>query len=402
MSCGSVGNIRIEPVNVSWEIEEQWHIECAPDVSSSLQNKYFTIRDVDDDKHHVWFNVGGAGADPAPSGSTGHPVAISANATASTIASAIAAALSGSYASLKIQDILYTAVNAGMGGNSITINYNDTVSAGSEAVTVTGNVITVDMDDGASTAAQIETAFLASAPALLLVSVAVDSGDESDPQVAFGSAVPLAGGTTASTDFEATADGGEVSITTIGAADVTDYEDFNTDFIFTQCQEGGSTDLGLLDGNVEPAFEEKLLEVMAHQSGSNVLAELRQGFSVEVPLTMKECDAAHLRDIFASAGGGAYIPNAGTELFGWGSSRLGQPTIRQARRLILHPVALDDSDLSRDVCFWKAYPIPDTLVFSGEDPQTLAVSFKCYLDDSKPNEVSMMSYGDWSQIIPGA
>lgn len=402
MSCGSVGNIRIEPVNLTWEIEEQWHVQCSPDVSLSLQNKYFFIYNLDGDKFHVWLNVNGAGTDPAPSGSTGIEVAVATNASASDIAAAIAAKLGGAYASLKIQDITYTAVNPGTGGNSITINYNDTVSAGSEAVTVVGNAITIDMEDGASTAQQIADAIDASAPALALISYAIDSGDEADVQSAFGAAVNLAGGQAAG-DWESSDMGsGEVSITVVGAGDVTDFADFNTGFEFTQCQEGGSTDLGLLDGNVEPAFEEKLLEIMAHQSGSTVLAELRQGLGVEVPVTMKECDAAHLRDVFASASGGAMTPVNGTELFGWGSSRLGQPTIRQARRLIMHPVSLASSNKTRDVCFWKAYPIPDTLVFSGEDPQTLSLSFKCYLDDSKPEEVSMFSYGDWSQLIPGA
>jgi hypothetical protein len=402
MSCGNVGNIRIEPVNCSWEIEEQWHVLCSPDVSLSLQNKYFTIRDADDDKHHVWFNVNGAGADPAPASSTGHPVAIATNASASTIAAAIATALSGAYATKQIQDLLYTARNAGTAGNSITIDYNSGGTAGSEVVGVVSSAITVTIETGVSTAQQIATALGLSAAAMALVSVAVDSNDSADPQVSFGAAVNLTGGASASTDFEATSDGDEVTITTIGAADVTDYADYNTDFVLTQCQEGGLTDLGLLDGNVEPAFEEKLLEIMAHQSGSNILAELRQGVSVEVPMTLKECDAAHLRDVFASAGGGAHTPALGTELFGWGSSRLGQPTIRQARRLVLHPVALASSNKARDLCFWKAYPIPDTLVFSGEDPETLSLSFKCYLDDSKPEEVSMFSYGDWSQLIPGA
>ncbi len=402
MSCGSVGNIKIEPVNVTWQIEEQWMVKCFADVSSSLNNKYFKIRNGLDAKFHVWMNVAGAGSDPAPSGSTPIQIAIAANDTADTIATAIAAALSGSFASKQIQDILYTAKIPGTGGNSISITYVDDGSAGAETIGVSGNAITVHMEDGASTAQNIADAVTGDSGAMLLLgSVEVDVGDEGDVQLAVGS-TPLTGGGTASTHFVADADGDEVHITAAVAGDCTDWEDSNTGFTLTQCQDGGDFDLGLLDGNVEPAFEEKLLEIMAHQNGSTPLADLRQGVGVEVKLTLKECDSDHLRAIFARASGGTDTPAAGTEVFGWGKSRLGQSTLPQSRRLVLHPVVLADADYTRDLCFWKAYPIPDSLVFSGEDPQTLGVTFKCYLDDDKPDAISLFGYGDWSQYVPVA
>ncbi len=402
MSCGSVGNIKIEPVNVSWQIEEQWMVKCLADVASSLNNKYFKIRNGLDAKFHVWFNVNSAGSDPAPSGSTAIEVPLAIGATAETIATAIAAALSGSFASKQIQDILYTAKVPGTGGNSITITYVDDGTAGAETIGVSGNAITVHMEDGVSTAQQIATAVTGDTGAMaLLGSVAVDSGDEDDPQAAVGS-TPLTGGGTASTHFVADSDGDEVHITAAVAGDCTDWEDSDTGFTLTQCQDGGDFDLGLLDGNVEPKFEEKLLEIMAHQNGSTPLADLRQGVGVEVAMTLKECDAEHLKAIFSRASGGTDTPSAGTEVFGWGKSRLGQSTLPQARRLILHPVVLADDVLTRDLCFWKAYPIPDSLVFSGEDPQTLGVTFKCYLDDDKPDAISMFGVGDWSQYVPVA
>jgi hypothetical protein len=69
-------------------------ITCVADVSSSLQNKYFTINTSGDAvRNYVWINVGGSGVDPAPAGLTGIAVAISANATASTVATAVASAI---------------------------------------------------------------------------------------------------------------------------------------------------------------------------------------------------------------------------------------------------------------------------------------------------------------------
>jgi hypothetical protein len=97
-------------------------------------------------------------------------------------------------ASLKIQDITYTAKTAGTAGNSITIDYNTGASAGSEVVSVISNAISIQIADGVSTAAQIKTAVEAFPAAHALVALVVDSGDDSDAQAAFGSAVSLTGG----------------------------------------------------------------------------------------------------------------------------------------------------------------------------------------------------------------
>jgi hypothetical protein len=293
----SVGNIKIEPVNVSWQIEEQWNVETVADVAKSLENKYFHIYSGANAKFHVWFNAG-TGADPAPSGSTAIPVTIVANDSAATVATKTASA--------------------------IDLNANFHASA-------SDNVITITCD---------------------------------------------------------------------AAGEANAFADVDTGFTFTQCQEGGNLDLGYLDGDVEAKFEEKLLEITAHQAGLTPLAELRQGNTLEVTLTLKECDVAKLKQVFSSSAGGTYTPTLGTEVFGVGTSRQGTNTVIQARRLILHPVALASSNYTRDLCAWKAYPMPDTLVFSGENPQTLGITFKTYLDESKPEAIRQWCFGDWTQLVP--
>lgn len=81
-----------------------------------------------------------------------------------------------------IDDITYTAVKGGSQGNSITIQYADTVTAGSETVVVTGNAILVNIEDGVSTATQVSAAIGASAAALLLVTRSI-TGTAGDAQV---------------------------------------------------------------------------------------------------------------------------------------------------------------------------------------------------------------------------
>ncbi len=95
-------------------------------------------------------------------------------------------------ASKIVQDLTYTADNAGVGGNSITITYTAGGTANAEAVTVLVNAITVQIDTGVSTATQVKAAVDASVAASALVSVAV-SGTGGTAQVA-AVAVNLAGG----------------------------------------------------------------------------------------------------------------------------------------------------------------------------------------------------------------
>jgi hypothetical protein len=93
---------------------------------------------------------------------------------------------------LVVQDITYTAVKGGSQGNSITIEYTDTETAGAETVTVTGNTIVVGIESGVSTATQVDTAIGLSAAALLLITRAI-TGTAGDPQTVVAE-TPLASG----------------------------------------------------------------------------------------------------------------------------------------------------------------------------------------------------------------
>ncbi len=97
-------------------------------------------------------------------------------------------------ASLILQDLTYTADATGTGGNSITIQYTDTATAGMETVNVTVNAIVVGIESGVSTATQVKAAVDGSVAASALVSVAI-SGTASDPQVTVA-ATNLTGGIT--------------------------------------------------------------------------------------------------------------------------------------------------------------------------------------------------------------
>lgn len=87
-----------------------------------------------------------------------------------------------------IQDLTYTAVDPT--NTSITIIYNNTGVAGSEVVSVASNAISISMQSGMSTAAQIKVAVVNSAAASLLVAPVL-SGIGSTAQTFFTPAVSL-------------------------------------------------------------------------------------------------------------------------------------------------------------------------------------------------------------------
>jgi phage tail sheath protein FI len=73
-------------------IKEVTNIVTVADVASSLNNKYFLINSTTVD-YYVWYNVGGAGTDPALVGKTGIAVNVTANSTAAAVATATSAAI---------------------------------------------------------------------------------------------------------------------------------------------------------------------------------------------------------------------------------------------------------------------------------------------------------------------
>lgn len=76
-------------------------------------------------------------------------------------------------ATLTVQDITYTAVATGTAGNSDTVAYTTGGTAGSEVVTVVSNAVSVKIQSGVSTAAQILAAVNNSAAALAVISASI-------------------------------------------------------------------------------------------------------------------------------------------------------------------------------------------------------------------------------------
>lgn len=227
------------------------------------------------------------------------------------------------------------------------------------------------------------------------IHVTIGSGDSA-------AAVALAAKTVidATTQYIATVSGNEITITnnTAGYAAAA-YDAASPDatgFAFQlQTQGDQALDVGYVEGNIEVTVDPKTLEIKAHQTGEDLLDERITGKTVEVKMTFKESSQANLKKIITVLGGSYFPVSASTkEIIGMGTSKNGVSTFGLAKKLTLHPVALNASDKSQDYTFWKAFAKPESLTFSGTELFNLPVTFKIYNDSSKPAAISSFAYGD--------
>lgn len=142
-------------------IAEVTSITTVADVSGSLAGKYFLISAGDEvEDYYVWFNVSGSGVDPEIGARTGVEVMISTNATATTVAAAVAAALNplATFAATSLAAVVtVTASNAGY--------------AQEPAVGTSGFTILVTTQGGHSITYEVPTSFSESTTAAAGVAV---------------------------------------------------------------------------------------------------------------------------------------------------------------------------------------------------------------------------------------
>jgi len=188
----------------------------------------------------------------------------------------------------------------------------------------------------------------------------------------------------------------KVLVTRAAVGVVTETADVDMGVGITQCRYGKDLNMGLLNGNVELSLAPANFIVTAHQSGVTPRAALYQGLeTAEVGLELLETTDSNLKEVYGVYGTTGFTPGAGTEVYGVGTSKQGENLLPYAARLELKPVnAVDDT---QNTTLMLALPVPDTLVFSGEDPKTLSVTFQGYVDDGKDNRISSVLFGDPTQ-----
>lgn len=200
-------------------------------------------------------------------------------------------------------------------------------------------------------------------------------------------------------DFSASSSGTVVTVTNAAVGESTDAADTDAGVAITICRRGKDFDLGLLQGDVELSFAPANFILQAHQTGVTPRAALYQGIeTLEVSLTMQETINSKLQEIYGLYGtNSSFTPSGGSSaVFGAGNVKQGNNLLQDAARLIMRPVGQSSAGVN-DKNLMLAIPIPDTLVFSGENPRTLSMTWQGFLDDTIDTRVNALLFGDSSQ-----
>lgn len=161
----------------------------------------------------------------------------------------------------------------------------------------------------------------------------------------------------------------------------------------------GATSMGFTQGDITITTEEQLVDVTAHERGTNVLDKLRTGKTMEISMTLQEFSTAIYDQMYGLEGGGAaHTPAAGTEVVGWGLAKDCTGISTEADQLILHPIK-NVGDLDADISFHLAYPMPSSMVFSGENPATMEVTWIILPDLTVDSDISWFIRGDHTQDL---
>jgi len=226
-----------------------------------------------------------------------------------------------------------------------------------------------------------------------LLPVAVTTGDSASV-IAAAAQVAI----DADSKFSASVDGTVVQIDSLAVGEVADPVDVDSGVVITVCYKGKNFELGLLEGEPSPTFEPSLFDVTSHQGGTTILAKLVQGYTANVETVLQETTKSKLSELYKIYGE-SFTPGGGTEVTGAGLGTLGKNLVVEAARLEFVPRTALGPELSYQYTFRLAIPTPGSLLFSGENPRTLTVTWDAIPDlgATRPN-LDTVIIGDINQV----
>ena len=195
-------------------------------------------------------------------------------------------------------------------------------------------------------------------------------------------------------DFSAVLSGNLVVVQRVEVGSVQAPADVDSGATITVQRSGKNYNAGLIQGDIELSVAPATFIVQAQQSGVTPLASLFQGYeTLECTSTLLETTFSQLEEIYGFYGGST--GSGATKVFGAGLNKLGNNLLIDAGRLVLRPVnAVDNTE---DTVLMLAVPVPDSLVFSGENPRTLSVTWQGFADLSADSRYNAVAFGDLFQ-----
>lgn len=170
-----------------------------------------------------------------------------------------------------------------------------------------------------------------------------------------------------------------------------------TGFTIAQSVVGSKFDLGATEGGVSFAPSNDFVDIVADQLGSQILDKAKTGTNIEVTMTLKEVTASFWEKVVGAFAGDSITPSGGTLVVGYGESKNFTNMSTYTQELVLKPVSATDD--SRNYHFWKSFPVPGTVSFSGTETQGMEVTFSMLRDTTRTSEVNLFAFGDGTQNL---
>lgn len=178
---------------------------------------------------------------------------------------------------------------------------------------------------------------------------------------------------------------------------ITDETDLDsTGFTESEDVVGFGSFLGQTSGGISISSETSLADITSDQTGAIVLKQILQGTAATLEAPLLEMTSDKWKQVLR--GSGDFVtPSGGTDVVGFGESKLFSDQAASGGMLILHPIRLARTDRSADVVFWRANGVLNDVNYSGSDAQIGNTTWTAYLDSAYNTKINLFAYGDWTQ-----
>lgn len=154
-------------------------------------------------------------------------------------------------------------------------------------------------------------------------------------------------------------------------------------------------DLGSTSGGVEISVSNESVDIQLDQTGSAAQDSFDVGTTISVSLTLLELNTTNYNNMISSTIGSTHTPNAGTQVYSFGTDRHFTSMLSRCQTLELRPVGNTDS--SESWSFWKSLPIPESLSFVSDAANSMSITFKIFPDATKTAAARIGVFGDNTQ-----
>jgi hypothetical protein len=150
-------------------------------------------------------------------------------------------------------------------------------------------------------------------------------------------------------------------------------------------------------GGASLSTEVTVEQVFSDQQGEILLDEIIKGMTISLEVTLAEMTQARWESLIGNVSGGI-VTVSGSKLVGYGTGKLFQSKFQYAGMLVLHPIALPNSDRSSDYVIHKTSPDMSSINFSGSELQGAEMVFNAYRDTSVNSAIDLFSKGDYTLL----